>query len=79
MIAITSVNVRLKRDISVTINVSPGFMRRSRAPQFPVPLVLAAACNLRHPMIHNPIPALGEPPDLVLLIGRILLSVLTRK
>ena len=67
-----SVSVRLSREISVTISVSPGFIRLSA--KFAVALALTAADHLRDPAVDYEILTVGETPDFILLVSQILLA-----
>ena len=71
MMAMRSVSVRLSRETSVTISVSPRFMRRISPPNLPL---LLAAGDLRHPLADGKISTVGETPDLVLLVSRVLFA-----
>lgn len=50
------------------------FQSLEQCAQFAVALLLAAAYDLRNPVVDRQIPALGEPADLVLLIGKMLFA-----
>ena len=69
-----SVSVRLRREISVTINVSFFFKTAQQAAELAVSLALLATDDFRHPMIDNKLSAFGEAPDLILLVGKMLFS-----
>ena len=45
-----------------------------QAAELAVSLALLTADDFRHPMVHDEIPAFGETPDLILLVGKMLFS-----
>lgn len=74
MIPMMSVSVRLRRDISVTISVSPLFMRFSNRPSLrSFSFALPLTTSVTQLVITNS-PAFGETSDFVLLIGQILFA-----
>ena len=58
-----SVSVRLSREISVTISVSPRLHPLEKSAKFAVALALTAADHLRDPAVDYEILTVGEAPD----------------
>lgn len=73
MIAMMSVSVRLSRDSSVTINVSPDRIFPSNGPSFlSFSFLRPLTTSVTQRSTTMP-PGGGEPPDFVLLVRQILL------
>lgn len=72
--AIRSVIDRLKRDISVTISVSPPLHAPQQIAQTPLLLALFPTDDFVDPDVHLEIPAFGKTADFILLVGEVLLA-----
>ena len=59
------------RDFRYDQRITP-FHLTEQSPKFAVLFPFAATGHFRNPVVYDPIPTLGETPDLVLLVARIL-------
>ncbi|MDA6840214.1 hypothetical protein OSL57_26220, partial [Escherichia coli] len=58
------------RDFRYDQRITP-FHLTEQSPKFAVLFPFAATGHFRNPVVYDPIPTLGETPDLVLLVARI--------